>query len=119
MNRNFQKDYIDFSNEFRKSNASEKSVSQLYDFLEDFQFNFDYSRYIYLQKTLGQENQYELANASLSYHKEDSDWTFTLYGNNLLNASYRQSNGFSDYLISDTKTYILPRVVMFSISYKL
>ncbi|WP_422089255.1 carboxypeptidase-like regulatory domain-containing protein [Tenacibaculum ovolyticum] len=99
--------------------TNELFVTIEYEFLKNFQFNFDYSKYIYQQKTLGQENNYELANASLSYHKENSVWTFKLYGNNLLDATYKQNNSFSDYLISDTKTYILPRVLLFSVGYNL
>ena len=39
--------------------------------------------------------------------------------NNLFDTELKQSNSFSDYLISDSKIYILPRVVMFSIGYNL
>lgn len=37
MERNFTKDYIEISNEFRKSNASKESVEKLYDLLYDLQ----------------------------------------------------------------------------------
>lgn len=33
MNRDYLKDYIEFSNEFRKSNSSKESISKLYDLL--------------------------------------------------------------------------------------
>ena len=38
---------------------------------------------------------------------------------NLFDTTFKQSNSFSDYLISDTKTYVMPRVLLFSIGYKL
>jgi hypothetical protein len=37
----------------------------------------------------------------------------------MFNAQFKQSNSFSDFLISDRKTFILPRIVMFSIGYNL
>ena len=37
MEKNFTKDYIEFSNEFRKSNASKESVDKLYDLLYDLE----------------------------------------------------------------------------------
>ena len=62
---------------------------------------------------------YEIANTTLSYQKEDAAWSYKISAQNLFNAQFKQSNGFSDYLISDTKTFILPRIIMFSIGYNL
>lgn len=53
------------------------------------------------------------------YQKEDSAWGFELNAFNLFNSTYKQSNSQSDFIISDTKTYILPRVVLFKIIYNL
>ncbi|WP_439130195.1 carboxypeptidase-like regulatory domain-containing protein [Polaribacter sp.] len=90
-----------------------------YNFLEDFIFNFDYTKSDYQNKTLGQKNTYEIANATLSYKKENSAWSYKITAQNLLNAQFKQSNSFSDFLISDTKTFILPRILLFSIGYNL
>ncbi|SDS55509.1 CarboxypepD_reg-like domain-containing protein [Polaribacter sp. KT25b] len=90
-----------------------------YDFLKGFIFNFDYRKSNYQNKTLGQKNVYEIANATLSYKKENSGWTYKITAQNMFNAQFKQSNTFSDYLISDSKTFILPRVIMFSIGYNL
>ena len=98
---------------------SEPFVNIDYDFLKGFIFNFDYKRSNYQNKNLNQENVYELANATLSYKSEDSAWSYKIKATNLFNTTFKQSNSFSDYLIRDTKTYILPRVIMFSIAYKL
>jgi len=45
--------------------------------------------------------------------------TLKITTQNLLNAQFKQSNSFSDFLISDSKTFILPRIVLFSIGYNL
>jgi hypothetical protein len=90
-----------------------------YLFLKSFTFKADYYKNTFENKTLFQKDSYSLANASLFYQKEDSAWGFELSGENLFNIKYKLNNNVNDYLISDTKTYILPRVYMFTISYKL
>jgi hypothetical protein len=66
-----------------------------------------------------QINHFELTNTSLLYQKKNSPFGFEMICNNLLNAKRKNSYMFSDYMISQQSTYILPRVLMFSISYKL
>ena len=90
-----------------------------YDFLKGFIFNFDYRKSIYENKDLGQKNTYEIANTTLSYKKEDSAWSYKITAQNIFNAQFKQSNRFSEYVISDSKTFILPRIIMFSIGYNL
>lgn len=66
-----------------------------------------------------QRNFYDLANTSLRYQKKNSPFGFELSMNNVLNTSVKNDFSFSDYLISERITFVLPRVVLFSISYKL
>ena len=66
-----------------------------------------------------QRNFYDLANTSLRYQKKNSPFGFELSVNNVLNTSVKNDFSFSDYLISERTTFVLPRVVLFSISYKL
>ncbi len=90
-----------------------------YDFFKRFIFNFEYTRYNYKNNTFGLKNTYEIANAIISYKKENSAWSYKITGSNLFNTTFKQRNSFSTYLISDTKTHILPRVVILSIVYNL
>jgi len=99
--------------------TTEPFVTIDYDFLKGFIFNFDYRQSNYQNKTLGQKNVYEIANATLSYKKENSGWSYKITAQNMFNTQFKQSNRFTDYLISDSKTFILPRVVLFSIGYNL
>jgi len=99
--------------------ATEPFVNIDYDFLKGFIFNFDYTKSNYQNKTLGQQNIYEIANATVSYKKENSAWSFKMKAQNLFNAEFKQSNRFSDYVISDIRTFILPRNIVFSIGYNL
>jgi hypothetical protein len=99
--------------------TTEPFVTIDYDFFKDFIFNFDYRKSIYENKDLVQKNTYEIANATLSYKNEDSAWSYKVSAQNMFNAQFKQSNGFSEYVVSDTKTFILPRIIMFSIGYNL
>ena len=107
------------SNNTSKFITTAPFVAMDYDFLKGFIFNFDYTKSNYQNKTLGQKNVYEIANATLSYKKENSAWSYKVTAQNLFNEKFKQSNRFSDYLISDSKTFILPRILMFSIGYNL
>lgn len=90
-----------------------------YDFLKGFIFSFDYSMYYYKNKSFNQTNAYDLANVSLYYKHDDSAWSFKLEVQNVFDVQYKRRNSFSSYIISDNKTYILPRIIMFSIGYNL
>ena len=107
------------SNSTSKFVTNEPYVNIDYDFLKGFVFNFDYTHFNYQNESQGINNNYNVANAVLSYQKEDNPWMFKLTSQNLFNTTFKQSNSFSDYLVSDSKTYVLPRVVMFSVGYKL
>ncbi|UMB53862.1 carboxypeptidase-like regulatory domain-containing protein [Lutibacter sp. A64] len=110
---------------YTSSNSTSKFVTNQpylnidYDFLEGFIFSFEYENYNYENKTFNQKNTYQIANTTLSYKNEDSAWSFKIDAQNLFNVKYKQQNSFSSYIISDSKTYILPRIVMFSIGYNL
>ena len=66
-----------------------------------------------------QTNFYEITNMSLRYQKKNSPFGFELFANNLMNNNIKNKNYFSDYLISEEKIYIMPRIFMLSIIYKL
>lgn len=90
-----------------------------YDFLKDFIFKTHYSIESYHNKTFNSSSSFDIMDASLFYQKENSPWSFEINGQNLLDIKYKQRNSFSNILVSDKKTFILPRIVMFKLSYKL
>ncbi|MDP3354197.1 MAG: carboxypeptidase-like regulatory domain-containing protein, partial [Flavobacteriaceae bacterium] len=102
-----------------KFSTNEPFVNIDYDFLKGFILSFDYARFDYQQKSINQQNTYELANLSLSYKKENSAWSYKLSAQNIMDVKFKNQNSFSSYIISDTKTYILPRIIMVSLSYKI
>ena len=114
----------DFNNYKAVNNVSNFENDQLevileYDFLKDFIFKADYTFDNYTNKSLGTKTTFDTANASLFYQKEDSPWGFEVNATNLFDTRFKQQNSFNAFVISDSKTFILPRIVMFKVSYKL
>lgn len=116
----FTKDFNNYRSRQTISNFENDNffVNLQYDFLKDFIFKADYSFDSYSNKSMNIQNTFDTANASLFYQVEDSPWGFEINVTNIFNNEFRQQNSFSDFLISDSKTFILPRIIMFKIAYK-
>lgn len=118
---NYTKDFSDYqagsiANEFENDRLE---VILEYDFLNDFIFKADYTFDNYNNKNQDIINTFDTANASLFYQKEDSPWGFEVNATNIFDIRFRQQNSFNAFVISDSRTFILPRIVMFKLSYKL
>ncbi|REG89621.1 TonB-dependent receptor [Winogradskyella sediminis] len=114
----------DFNNYKALNNTSKFENDQLevileYDFLNDFIFKADYTFDNYSNKSQATQTIFDTANASLFYQKEDSPWGFEVNATNLFDVKFKQQNSFNAFVISDSRTFILPRIVMFKVSYKL
>jgi len=81
-----------------------------------YKINYDYLKNTYSKN---QSNFYDILDTSVFYQKKNNPFGFQLAVNNLLDIKKKYSNKFSDYMISEQSTYILPRAIMFSVSYKL
>ncbi|WP_397447665.1 carboxypeptidase-like regulatory domain-containing protein [Polaribacter sp. R77954] len=90
-----------------------------YDLWNDYILKASYSLEKFTNKNQNSSNQNEFLNTSLYYQKENSLWSFEIYANNLFNSTFKRNNSFTDFLISDSKTFILPRIIMLKVSYKL
>ena len=88
-------------------------------FFKNFILKADYSFDSYNNKSNATKNTFHNANASFFYQKEDSPWGFEVSISNIYDTPFKQQNLFSNFLIRDSKTFILPRIVMFKIAYKL
>jgi hypothetical protein len=73
----------------------------------------------YVNKNNAIKNIFDTANASLFYQKEDTPWGFEINATNLFDITFKQQNSFNSFLISDSKTFKLPRIIMFKVFYKL
>lgn len=86
--------------------------------LKDWIYKIDYQN-VRNTNSNNQTNFFETVNASVRHQKKDSPFGFELTVNNLLNLKAKNDYSFSDYMISERQTFILPRVILFSVSYKL
>lgn len=109
--------------EFNGLTSSNFETDQLqarldYSISESLTFKVDYENFKN-SNSRNQNNRYEIANASLFYQKKNSAWGFEASATNFLNNGIKKSNSFSDYLISERTTYILPRIFLVTVNYKL
>ena len=113
-------------NSFNGSATTENRFTQIdpyfnieYTFWKDFTFTTDYTFTYYENRNLNQINRFQTANAALLYHKESSLWSFELKATNVFDIDLRNQNSISQFLISDTRTFIQPRILLLKVSYKL
>lgn len=90
-----------------------------YSFFNDFTLTADYTNTNYRNSTQNITNILQLANANLFYQKEDSKWRFEISATNIFNVGFKRQNTFNDFLVSDQTIYIMPRIILGKVVYKL
>ncbi len=90
-----------------------------YAFLNNFTFTFDYKYTRFKNLETDITTTFDIANVSLLYKKNNSPFGFEISTSNLFNAEFRQNNSWSDFLISDTRDFIIPRILMLTLHYKI
>ena len=119
LNIRYSKGFSQFSGITKSTFQSDEFNSDLeITFLKYWIYKIDY-QYLRNTNNNNQNNFFEVANTSIRYQKKNSPFGFEFSINNLLNLKAKNDYSFSDYVISQSKTYILPRVFLFSVSYKL
>ncbi|WP_310378548.1 TonB-dependent receptor [Flavobacterium sp.] len=115
----YTKGYSQFSG-LTKSNYQSDAISSNFEstFLKFWTVELQYEN---LKNTNNnnQSNFYEIANTSLRYQKKNNPFGFEFSINNLFNIQTKNNYSFSDYIISNQATFVLPRVFLFTASYKL
>jgi hypothetical protein len=88
------------------------------EFLKSFVYKFSYEN---LKNTDdgNQSNFFEIANTSLRYQEKNNPFGFELSVNNVFDNQTRNSFSFSDFTIVNNFRFVMPRVILFSASYKL
>lgn len=117
---------IEYQRSFNRINAIQKTnfetdsynISLDYEFLKHFIAEASYQKFVN-HSAFANANDYEILNASLRYQRKNNPWTFELQAQNLLGAATKVQSSISDYIVSETTFYILPRLIMLSVKYKL
>ncbi len=90
-----------------------------YYFLKSFAWVTEYEFYHYYNNNKTTDNEYDFLSSSLVYQKKDSKWEFKISATNLLNTKSLNDNSFNQYTISNSKYFVQPRYVLFSLKYNL
>lgn len=119
---NFDQSFSFFSSE----NGSETKFMRVspsldidYNFWKDFIFKVDYQFNYYENKATGQNNTFGIGNASIFYEPKDNPWGFGIDAKNIFDVDYENNNYTTNFLVSDSRTYLQPRIILFKISYRL
>ncbi len=90
-----------------------------YYFLKSFAWITEYEFYHYYNNNKTANNEYDFLSSSLVYQKKDSKWEFKISATNLLNTKSLNDNSFNQYTISNSKYFVQPRYILFSLKYNL
>lgn len=88
-------------------------------FWKDFVLEADYTFTYYENRTINEINRFQTANASLRYNKESSPWGIELNATNIFDIQLRNENSINQFLISDTRTFVQPRILLLKVAYKI
>ncbi|WP_121666441.1 TonB-dependent receptor [Mesonia aquimarina] len=90
-----------------------------YRFFKDFLFEGDYEYTYYLNQNTNQSSTFQIGNASLRYKQESSAWGFGVEAMNVFDVNFRRNNTASNFLISDRRTFLQPRILLLKVTYQL
>lgn len=85
----------------------------------NWQFNTDFLYNFYKNRNTQTTNSFNDLGASIFYQKEESPWAFELKAKNILDNKYKLSSGLTDILFSEVREYIMPRMIVFKVTYQL
>jgi hypothetical protein len=121
FNINYNKDFNNYKTQISNSKFENDNVnfSIEYDFLNNYIFNINYNYQIFNNKNTNSISKNDILNLSVFYQRENNPWGFEFSANNLIDNKYIRNSTFNDFLITDSKEFILPRIILFKISYKI
>jgi hypothetical protein len=95
------------------------NINVNYSFFKNFLLKANYNFTYFENEKNGNTNHFDLSNVSLSYNKEQSPWNFEISSTNIFDTAFRQESNINEFTAIDNITFIQPRIVLFSIAYKL
>lgn len=115
----YNKGFNEFSG-LTKSKYQTDAISAAFEitFFKNWTYKMDYES-LKNRDINKQSNFYDIANTSLFYQKKNKPLGLELSVNNLFDVKKKNTYSFSDYMISQQATYILPRAILFTLSYKI
>lgn len=94
------------------------SINIDFQLLDNLNFEGVYSYNHYKNQTTNDVDVFQIAEASLTYNKEDSPFTVSLGIQNIFDTSSKNVNSSNDFLLSDQRIFIQPRISTLRLAYK-
>ncbi len=94
------------------------SLEWEFNFLRDFSFEGNYEYNYNRNLTSDHINRFQKANLELRYEPENAHWKWSILINNLFGAEYRSDIFYDQFLVSESRTYFQPRVIMLKSKFK-
>lgn len=85
--------------------------------IKNFILASDYRFYNYQNTDQGLVNTYSLGNLSINYRKRNKPWQIQVSTKNIFNTRFTNQSRFNVFIISDSRTFILPRILLFKLIY--
>lgn len=121
LNLNYSKNYNTYLLH-NQTNQFENEILKVefdIDFYKDFTYNFNLMHNKYENLNQNISNTFNISNTSLVYTKSSSPWVGEINVTNLFDVKFKRRNSVNSILISDTNTFINPRIIMFKLGYNL
>lgn len=119
---------IGFSQEFNRLKALdyETNIMQIqpfatleYDFWEDFLVKFDYRLTYFENQSNHTVNRFDIGNASFEYWNPDKAWRISIEATNIFDTGYRRNSHVNEFVMTDRRNAIQPRIVLLKLTHKL
>ncbi len=115
----FQKGFSQFEGITSAQLQNEQiSAGFSHEIIKNISLKLDYDAFTN-ENANNQNTFFELGSGSLNYQKKNSPFGFELSVYNIFDTQFKNENSFSDFLISEETTFILPRIIMATVRYKL
>ncbi len=105
-----------FENKFENWTAS--GLTEL-TFLKHLTWRSDAEFTYFRNITSGNSNDFLIANTSLEYWKESTAWTFKVQLTNAFDNDIKFSNSINQFQATENRIFVQPRILLFSVGYKL
>lgn len=121
----FELGYKHSANQYTSKNyittfsTSEPFINLNYYFQKKINIAFNYSFFKRNNKEISLSDSYSSGSLIVDYKKEGLPWNLKVSVLNLLNASTKKQQSSNRYIISQSETYLMPRILMVSVSCKL
>ncbi len=121
LSASYLRTYSTYQNTDGISDFIQDRLSLTFDFdlLKHWNASFDYSYNYFKGEQTNTRSTYADSNFKISYVKEGSNWTYELNGTNLFDNEFEQDSSVNNFVISDTRTFIMPRMFLLTVAYKL